>query len=340
MRPLTLDRNRILAYRRRATALDERWPPGARSLRRAAWAGLQDSVPRAALLSMHARVGGVRPTTWEAPSLVQVWGPRFNAYVVPRRDLAVFTLGRLPDAPGPRQRAIDISQRLIDTLAGERLDFGTAARRMREPSPNRLRYAAVTGTVAMRWDGARQPVIWTLPQPEVDPTEARLELARRYLHVFGVGTSASFAAWAGVHPAAAAAAFTALRAELLPVTTPIGSASMRREDEPAMRAAPGDPARARLLPSGDTWFLLQGDERTLLVPDARWRRALWPSRVWPGALLVDGETSGTWRRASHVLTLQPWRRLSRPQREAVEAEAASLPLPDLTRPLDIRWDPH
>jgi hypothetical protein len=37
-------------------ALDERLRPGPDSLRRAAWAGLQDSMPRAALLSIHARV--------------------------------------------------------------------------------------------------------------------------------------------------------------------------------------------------------------------------------------------------------------------------------------------
>jgi hypothetical protein len=101
---------------------------------------------------------------------------------------------------------------------------------------------------------------------------------------------------------------------------------------------PGPAAPARLLPSGDTWFLLQGVDRALLVPDESQRRALWTSRVWPGALLVEGETAGTWRRAEHVLTIQPWRRLSRAQRDAVEAEAGSLPLPGVNRPMDIRWD--
>ena len=35
-------------------------------------------MPRAALLSIHARVEGTQPWTWEDPSLVQLWGPRFN----------------------------------------------------------------------------------------------------------------------------------------------------------------------------------------------------------------------------------------------------------------------
>ena len=92
-----LTRPQILAFRRRVGALDERLPAGADSLRHAAWAGLQDSMPRAALLSIHARVAGAEPSTWEDPSLVQLWGPRFSVYVVAARDLAVFSLGRFPD---------------------------------------------------------------------------------------------------------------------------------------------------------------------------------------------------------------------------------------------------
>ena len=85
---LRLTRPQILAFRRHVGALDERLPCGRRSLHQAAWAGLQDSMPRAALLSIHARVEGTEPFTWEDPSLVQLWGPRFSAYVVAARDLA------------------------------------------------------------------------------------------------------------------------------------------------------------------------------------------------------------------------------------------------------------
>ena len=62
---LALTRAQILAFRRAVGALDARLAPGAAALRRAAWAGLQDSMPRAALLSLHARVAGTRPDTWE-----------------------------------------------------------------------------------------------------------------------------------------------------------------------------------------------------------------------------------------------------------------------------------
>src|SRR5204863_6026814 len=109
---LRLTRRQILAFRRRVGGLDERMPSGAGSLRLAAWAGLQDSMPRAALLSLHARVEGVGPSTWDDPSLVQLWGPRFNTYVVARRDFALFSLGRYPDDPNGRARAEGLAERL------------------------------------------------------------------------------------------------------------------------------------------------------------------------------------------------------------------------------------
>jgi hypothetical protein len=335
---LKLTRPQILAFRRHVAALDERLPRGRGALRRAAWAGLQDSMPRAALLSIHARMAGTLPTSWEDPSLVQIWGPRFSTYVVAKRDLAVFTLGRLPEEVVPLKRAQDIATRLQSVLAGRRMAQGAAASLMGAANANSLRYAAPTGTVLIRWDGARQPDIWNVPAPEMEPQAARLELARRYLHVFGPATPESFARWAGIGTLSGIAAFETLRKSLTPVRTPIGEAWVLSQDEPLFRAAPGPAAAARLLPSGDTWFLLQGADRALLVPDESQRRALWTSRVWPGALLVEGETMGTWRRAEHVLTIQPWRRLSRAQRNAVEAEARSLPLPGINRSMDVRWD--
>ena len=334
---LELTRAQILAFRRHAGALDARLPSGPHALRRAAWAGLQDSMPRAALLSIHARVHGTQPSTLQDPSLVQLWGPRYSTYVVAAADVAVFTLGRLPDEPGSRRRAEDLAARLHTHLGNARMTDGAAGRALGE-HPNRLRYAAPTGTVLISWDGARQPTIWSVPPPDVDPRDARLELARRFLHVFGPATPDAFAQWAGIARRRAQDAFDALRTSLTPVHTPVGDAWILSQDEPAFRGPAAPPAPARLLPSGDTFFLVQGADRALLVPDADRRRELWPSRVWPGALLLDGDVAGTWRRAEAAMTMHPWRRLSSAERHAVEAEAHALPLPGLTTPISVQWN--
>jgi Winged helix DNA-binding domain len=333
---LELPRSQILGFRRRVGSLDERLPVGTKSLRRAAWAGLQDSMPRAALLSIHARVEGAGPTTWQDPSLVQLWGPRFSAYVVAAKDLPVFSLGRLPDDARGRARAHDTASRLHAFLNGRRMPFGQAGHEM-GVHPNSLRYAAPTGTVLLRWDGAHQPVVWTGPAPGMDPRHARLELVRRYLHVFGPATAPSFARWAGIRAADARLAWEALDGALTPVRTPVGDAWILTEDETAFRTQFEPTALARLLPSGDTYYLMWGADRTLLVPDAQRRAALWTTRVWPGALLVNGEIVGVWRRSAGEVSIEAWRRLSSAEREAVEAEAVSLPLPGLNGPIAVRW---
>jgi hypothetical protein len=333
---LDATREQVLAFRRRTNHLDERLHAGAASLRLAAWCGMQDSMPRAALLSIHARVQKTTPSTWEHPSLVQLWGPRYSVFVVPARDHALFSLGRRSDDETGRRRADDLAAQLKAFLGGRRLPYGEVGLAL-DMNPNRLRYAAETGTVLIRWEGARASSVWTVPAPEVDPWEARLELARRYLHVYGPTTAASFGRWSGIGPRAAAAAFEALSSTLTPVMAPIGESWILSGDEALFRSEPRPPAPARLLPSGDAYTLLQGLERELLLPNPSHRGDLWTPRVWPGALLVGGKIVGTWRRADNLMSVSTWRPLAPHERDAVVAEAESLPLPGLTKAVVIRW---
>jgi hypothetical protein len=312
-------------------------PEGPASLRRAAWAGLQDSMPRAALLSLNARVDGVGPSTWEDPSLVQLWGPRYSTYVVAKRDFALFSLGRLPESAKARQRAEQMAERLHAHLDGARMTDREAGQAL-GINPYAFRYAAPTGTVAIRWEGARAPTVWTVAAPEIDPADACRELARRHLRVFGPSTTDGFARWAGITRRAAALAFASLEGSLLPVRSPLGDEWLLADDEPAIRAATTVAEPARLLPSGDAYFLLDGAERELLVPRTDQRQRLWTSRVWPGALLAEGEIRGTWRRAQHTVRIDAWTRLSRATCDAIEAEARALPLPGVDRQVEVVWN--
>ena len=161
------------------------------------------------------------------------------------------------------------------------MTYGEAGHGLGE-HPNRLRYAAPTGTVLIRWDGARQPTVWTVPPPDVDPRGARLELARRYLHVFGPATPAAFAHWAGIGPAEGRAAFDALVGSLTPVRTPVGDAWILTRDVPAFRA-PADPQRRRGFsrvgtrtssckePIGSSWSLTPTTVGRSGPPSLAWR---------------------------------------------------------------------
>jgi Winged helix DNA-binding domain len=295
-------------------------------------------MPRAASLSIHARVAKTTPTTWEDPSLVQLWGPRYSAYVVAAKDMAVFSLGRLPDDAKGRKRAEDAADRVESVLGRKKkMGYGEVGAAL-GVNANSLRYGTTTGRLVIRWEGARQPMLWCVPPPDITPEAARLELARRYLHVFGPTTPTSFARWAGITPGGGSDAFEALTGSLTQVRTPVGAGWILSADEGALRGAAGPDAPARLLPSGDAYYLLQGDERKLLVPDAKRRAQLWTTRVWPGALLVGGDIVGTWRRANEKVSIRTWRRLTGAERDEVVEEAESLPLPGLPGPIAITWE--
>ncbi len=333
--PLSVTREQILAFRRAVQALDERLPWAEVSLRQAAWAGLQDSMPRAALLSIHARVADTKEIALDDPSLVQVWGPRYSVFVISSRDIAPFTLGRYPEDDRGRRRADEMAARVAKVLGQRELTDREVAGVL--GVGNAIRYGTTTGTFLIRWEGARAPVMRSVKAPPVDPLEARLDLARRYLHVYGPTDGAAFTAWAGISARGGRTAFAAIAAELLTVRTPIGDRYLLAEDEPALRARPTTHAPARLLPSGDAFYLLQGADRELLVTESDRRRQLWTSRVWPGAVVVAGEIVGTWRRSNAVMDVAPWRKLTAAERAAVEAEAASLPLPGLRGEIRVRW---
>lgn len=293
-------------------------------------------MPRAAVLSINARIERTEATTLEDPSLVQIWGPRYSVYAVAAQDLAVFTLGRLPDDPAGRHRATDLATRLEALLAGGSMPANEAGRAL-GGHPNRIRYATTTGTVVVRWDGARQPTVRTVPAPEDDPVDARRELVRRFLHVFGPATAEDFGAWAGIRRPDAVAVFEQLTGSMTPVATPIGALWMLDSDVEALRTAPDPEAAVRLLPSGDAYFLLQGDQRRLLIPDADRRQLLWTSRVWPGAVLADGEIVGTWRRAKDTVTVQAWGDLGRTLQDRIAAEADALPIPENNGRMTVVW---
>src|SRR3989442_5759553 len=191
----SISRENVLAFRQRATYLHKRLPPG--RLVGAAFAGLQDSPPRSAVLALHARVKDVSPSAWKDPRLVQVWGPRGAVYVVPAHDVAVFTLGRLPRNPvlvsAVRAAAEKAKRALRARQAQPGLDVSDRAV---EANFRELRIASMTGAVRIEWNGAT--AYWRLVQPpQQAPGPARLELARRFLRSVGPSTPKEFAWWSG-----------------------------------------------------------------------------------------------------------------------------------------------
>ena len=325
MQPLVVEPARVLWHRLRANQLAARLPPG--SYAEAAYAGLQDSAPRAALTALHARIDDVWQTDWEHPSLVQTWAPRGAVFVVPRDDLAIFALGILPRDPAVAAAVEQLSRRARDTLPEPR--YKTEAETSVDPIPpivaEHLRRRpiwrlvhAIAG-VLVRWD-ASSTLMLPGPAPQADPEDARRELARRFLRSLGPATPARFARWAAVTPADAATTFGALADELVEVRWQGGSGAVLAAD--CERLAGAEPvAGIRLLSFGGDPVLQPGED----VVSPGIARAALPPWACTGLALCDGRIVAAWGRSSGRITLLALTQLGREHSRAIERAAARLP---------------
>ena len=332
-----ISREQVLRYRARASHLDRKLPHG--SFGKAAWGGLQDSVPRAGVISLHARVTDTKPDSWEDRSVVQVWFRGGADYIVPREDAGVFTLGSSPRDP-ERMAELD---RLADDIhcvtEGRTLIVNEVSKLLRHAHQTGLRVSGLTGRVHIRWDASR---IWLIPveRPDIDPEDARRELARRFVHWFGPTTKTALARWTGVAAREATETWKAIEADLIEVEVAglAGPRFLLAADVDGLEHA--EPVSGvRLLPYDDAFTKL---DHELLIPDDALRERVLPRTgqgkgYIPGAILVDGEIVGGWQRQQRKVTLHPFGELPERARDAIEEEASSFPI-DARSPASVSWD--
>ncbi|MFD9127762.1 DNA glycosylase AlkZ-like family protein [Kitasatospora sp. NPDC059571] len=176
-------------------------------------------------------------------------------------------------------------------------------------------YAAAYGVLCRGADIApREPGYVPLPPGGPAPADPAAALALRYLAAFGPAGPADFAAWAGLPLAAARRALEAA-----------GPA----EEAPGLFAAPGadgPPAggpAVRLLGAYDG-YLLGYRDRSAMLDGAFAKRINAGGGVIRPALVADGRILGTWRRERGALLVEPFGRLPREVRDALEGEAAAV----------------
>jgi hypothetical protein len=133
------DREQILAFRLASHNLTRRLGP--RSVTKAAAAcGVQETPLGSAAMAFLARVEKLPPALldralFEDRTLVSLWAMRGAPYVVPARDLGVFTVGALPLDPASFKQSLG---GWSDALAKVGLDpFDPRADGLRRPGPPR-----------------------------------------------------------------------------------------------------------------------------------------------------------------------------------------------------------
>ena len=314
---MTLEREQVLAFRFTGHHLDRRVDPETA----AGATGLQDTPPGSAAVSLAARADG------SAGELVTVYGMRGAPFMIPARDLPVFTTALRPpddraaatiirnaakahsDVP-PAEALARVAAAVADALDGRDLpsnDFHQALRERLGPEllwwckncgshhvhPSLWRSAGLYGVLAVTGRAGRTAVYGLPPRHEPDPA-AGAELVRRYLRAYGPSTRADFRLWAGIAPHHAKELWERVAEELEEIDLEGGRAYVLAEDARRVHRPPrGD--GLRLVPGLDP-YLAQRD-RHRLVPDAEVRRRLWRPIGNPGAVLAGGEVIGLWRAA-------------------------------------------
>jgi hypothetical protein len=278
----------------------------------------------AAELALSARVAGltqeeVRAELWEARALVKAWTVRGTLHLHPAGDLPLWAAAARALAEPEDARVVDAIGKALDGRcllreelaeevakdAGEwtREKIGSGWGYFIGPASQigKLCHGPPRGNKVtfVRTD---QWIRWR----DLDPGRALKQACRRFLETYGPAGRRELAGWLAVKPAAV----------------------------PALPEVKVEPGRARgplrLLPEYDC-YVMGFREREQLVPEnVRARIRSHPKGRFEGiaavpTVLVDGVVAGTWRRGKKgkrvELAVEPARRLTKQEREELEAEA-------------------
>jgi Winged helix DNA-binding domain len=174
------------------------------------------------------------------------------------------------------------------------------------------------------WD-RRSADLYGLAEDWLGPSEATQEqgielLIRRYLGGFGPASRKDLASWAGLPPAAFAPAVD--RMKLRSFEDADGGELL---DLPRARLPdPGTFAPPRFLPTWDAALLVHA-RRTQILPE-RFRPRIFNTKTPHSrpTFLVDGQVAGTWRMERGRIVVEPFERLSRETKRALDDEADRL----------------
>ncbi len=321
-------------------------------------AGVQAQVMSSAELQVCVRVLGstedVRRALWKERTLVKTWLMRGTLHLVPAVDLPLYTAAMRTRWIKTRKAWLQFMgmtelelMRFVDSIAdvldGDPRTRGEILERAAKGQPEPVRAALRSGWGGLLKPVARQgllcfgpnrgqnvtfvrPQQWLDRWRDVDPDDALVEVARRYLRAYGPATKLDFARWWGSWPGVANAAWSGLTGELAAVSVEgrraeVVAADLRLLAEAKVRDA------VQLLPPFDPYLMGHAGRSHLFdavhSPKVS-RTAGWISAV----VLVDGRVVGTWAHSASGgrlrVSVVPFRRLSTHVVSRVRARASRL----------------
>ncbi len=323
---------------------------------------VQAQVIGSAELAINARVAGVgredvRNALWSDRTLVKTWAMRGTLHLVAADELPelVAALGTrinwlrpvwlryfevtaeemlaLQDAIGDVLTDRPMTRAALGTALARRLGNEAFADRVSSGWGTFLKPAASRGFLCFGPDDGRNvtfvdPRQW-LGREMPEPSESAIgAVILRHLAAFPGSSSGELARWWGVQGGAPLRRPLKGLGDAITEVSADGTKVLVRREDVAELANVDPSTQVRLLPGFDPYTLSLQKEAEPLLPIARRRlvsrAAGWISQV----VIVGGAVVGTWTheiaKGRLAIDVQPWRRLTKAERNGIDQEAARI----------------
>jgi hypothetical protein len=320
--------------------------------------GIQAQVISAAELSLWTRRrqttrADVRAALWTKRDLVKTTSMRRTLHLLPARDFQMYIAAMQAWSMSQTEhllRRIGASSKHVDTMIGVVMDALADGPKTQQDLLSRAKVKAEKGMrlwLKYAWSAMRPAILqglivyaeprgaeatfarvdqWLPKQKTVEPSEARLELATRFLGAFGPATHRDFTKWSGLPTSVTKPLFDRLGRALEPVTVDGEHSFILRRDLAELSASTLD-SSARLLPSFDTFLLAHAAKDHLVHP--RFYKRVYRNQGWLSPVVIaGGRIVAVWLLEEHaksfVVDVQPFSPLDAKVRRGIAQEAEAL----------------
>ena len=323
-------------------------------------AGIQAQVMSAAELSLWTRRrqttrADVTAALWTRRELVKTTSMRRTLHLLPARDFQMYIAAMRAWSMSQTNnllRRIGASTSHVDTMIGVVMDALADGPKTQQDLLARAKLKASKGMqrwLQYSWSAMRPAILeglivyaaprggeaafvrvdqWLPKQTKVDPADAQLDLATRYLAAFGPATYRDFSKWSGLPTSVTKPLFDRLR-DLVQSVTVDGEHCLvlRRDLEELAEAKPA--STPTLLPSFDTFLLAHAVKDHLVEP--RFYKRVYRNQGWLSpVVIVNGRIVAVWfleeRAKSFTVDVQPFSTLDAKVRRGIGQEAEALSL--------------
>jgi hypothetical protein len=320
--------------------------------------GIQAQVMSAAELSLWTRRrqttrADVKAALWTGRGLVKTTSMRRTLHLLPAGDFQMYIAAMQAWSMSQTNnllRRIGASTKHVDTMIDVVMDALADGPKTQQDLLARAKMKASKGMrrwLQFAWSAMRPAILqglivyaeprggeatfvrvdqWLPKQKTIDPGDAQLELARRYLAAFGPATYRDFSKWSGLPTSVTKPLFHHVESDVESVTVDGEHSFVLRRDLADLSAAKLS-SSPTLLPSFDTFLLAHAVKDHLVHP--RFYKRVYRNQGWLSpVVIVNGRIVAVWFLEEHaksfVVDVQPFEALDVKVRRGIAQEAEAL----------------